>query len=62
MQCLFNFCIYNKDQKCTLNEISIDTMGMCGECIPVNFDSSFLEAEKKRQVKYLEKLREKVML
>ena len=62
MQCLFNFCIYNKEPQCTLDEISIDTTGMCGECIPVNFNSPFLEEEKARQVEYLEKLHENTMI
>jgi len=59
MNCYFNFCIYNKDYLCTLDKISINSAGICDECMPVNFSSPQLEDEKNKQIKNLEKLREK---
>ena len=32
MQCEFYYCIYNSENKCILNEIEIDELGMCGSC------------------------------
>ena len=38
MECLNNFCIYQKEDKCMLGRISINTLGMCESCIVVNID------------------------
>jgi len=33
MKCENEYCIYNKDYLCILDEINIDSLGMCDSCI-----------------------------
>ena len=54
MYCEFDYCIYNKDYKCILDEIEINTVGMCASCIVISLDWDFLESEKERQLKEIE--------
>ncbi|MCL2397958.1 MAG: hypothetical protein FWC93_07840 [Defluviitaleaceae bacterium] len=35
---------------CTLDNVSIDSIGMCGYCIIVSVRGNFLEYEKERQL------------
>jgi len=49
MKCDFDYCIYNRDFICILEEISINSLGMCEECIMIELDEGFLEAEKECQ-------------
>lgn len=51
MDCENEFCIYQKDDKCTLDKISLDFQGICNECIYVNLDNELLEELKKKQIK-----------
>ena len=59
MNCEFEYCIYNKDSLCILEEIGIDDLGMCGNCIMVSIidedlqrlKSDHLEMIKSRQLK-----------
>ncbi len=46
MECSNFFCIYQKDDKCMLDEISLDICGRCQECIYPNIPTYILEAEK----------------
>lgn len=46
MHCEENYCIYNKDETCTLNEIYINLGGMCDDCLLVNIDHKQLEELK----------------
>ena len=48
MLCENCFCIYQKDNKCTLQEIWIDIQGHCQECIYAAFEKKMLENKKKR--------------
>ena len=52
MNCENEFCIYQEKGKCILNEVSLDILGQCTECIYVNLDEKVLSEAK-------EKLREK---
>jgi hypothetical protein len=47
-------CIYNNENKCRLEQISINELCMCEDCIIISFEKDFLEAEKKRQLKEIE--------
>lgn len=53
MECENYFCVYQKDGKCILDSISLDTQG---SCLSWNIDDDVLEKEKakilKRQEKY----------
>ncbi len=52
MECENYFCVYWRNEKCILDKIRINGLGMCDECIMVNIKEEVLDAEKKR---YLEK-------
>lgn len=54
MNCENYFCIYNKKEKCTLNEISLDFQGRCNECIYVNLEEAQLKKIKKEQLRRLD--------
>ena len=54
MKCEFDYCIYNKERKCIIRMPSINSLGMCEECIIVSIDRDYLEKEKKRQLKIIE--------
>jgi len=55
MNCANDYCLYNKDYKCTLDEINIDSTGRCDDCIIVRIDEKILADEKKRQLNDIEK-------
>ena len=48
MECLNEFCIYQKDDKCILDEIEIGTSGICQSCIYPNIPPEILEQEKEK--------------
>ena len=33
MNCANDYCLYNKDFKCTLDGVNIDSQGHCDDCI-----------------------------
>ena len=49
MKCMFEYCIYNKNFKCTVSEVEINFFGMCDMCIMVSLDKELLEKEKAMQ-------------
>ena len=55
MKCDFDYCIYNQAYECSINEISINELGMCEECIIVSFSKDVLEKEKLRQLQEISK-------
>ena len=54
MLCEYNLCIYQKDGECTLNEIEINSLGMCDDCILPNIDDNTLEEAKEKLLKTYE--------
>lgn len=48
MNCENNYCVYNSENKCILDEISIDAVGMCAECIYPNIDKQILDKYKNK--------------
>lgn len=54
MNCENNFCIYQNKDKCILDEISIDSSGMCTECIYPNIDEKILNQAKLKLLKKYE--------
>ncbi len=50
MKCELNYCIYHMNDKCTLDEVQINSLGMCNECIIVSVDRDYLEKAKHRQL------------
>ena len=53
MSCAYDYCLYNKGYKCTLDGVNIDSLGHCDDCITVKIDSDMLESEKERQLNKL---------
>lgn len=54
MKCEYNYCIYNSSYECLLNDIQINALGMCENCIIVGLEEKFLELEKGRQLHEIE--------
>ncbi len=53
MRCEFTICIYQKDMRCILDEISMNDIGMCEDCITVNIDTEYLEIQKREVLQRL---------
>ena len=54
MKCENEYCIYNKDYLCILDEINIDSLGMCDSCILLKLEKDFLTNEKEKQLNEIE--------
>ncbi len=50
MKCEFNYCIYYSDGICTLEEIQINSLGICDECIIVSVGKDYLEKARQNQL------------
>ena len=55
MSCENEFCIYNRDFQCILDEVNLDALGTCSSYINVELVKKFLEAEKERQLREIAK-------
>lgn len=51
MKCGSDYCIYNEDFECLLDEIEINSVGQCEECIIVSLPKEKLEQYKKEQLR-----------
>ena len=51
MKCENKYCIYNRDFACILDKVRINSLDICDNCIIMELDENFLEAEKERQRK-----------
>ena len=47
MRCENLFCIYWKENGCTLEKISLDIQGICQDCVYATLDEALLEKERK---------------
>ena len=52
MNCENKFCVYQYNENCVLDKVSIDHSGMCTECIYLDIDEEILNEAK---LKLLEK-------
>jgi len=50
MTCENEYCIYNNKNKCRLENTSINTLGMCDDCIIVSLDKKLLVELKETQL------------
>lgn len=46
INCLNKFCIYNKDDACICDYVSLDISGLCDDCILINLEDDILEERK----------------
>ncbi len=51
LACEFDLCIYNDNAKCILGQTTINSIGMCDECIIVSMDQTVLSSLKMKQLK-----------
>ena len=51
MKCEFDYCIYNNKSTCILNEIQVDSLGMCKACEIVTIPEKTLQKYKKTRLK-----------
>ena len=51
MKCNFDYCIYNKNFTCILDEVSIDALGMCEACEVITIPEGELEKHKEKRLK-----------
>jgi len=56
MKCEFDYCIYNKESICILDEIQMDSLGMCESCEIVAVPKANLEKYKKQRLKEIEEI------
>ena len=54
IKCECDYCVYNRHSECIAEEIEVNSLGMCAECITISFDKDFLEQEKERQLREFE--------
>ena len=47
MDCENIFCVYEKEGKCILQNISLDISGSCLDCVYVNINKKYLNTKKK---------------
>ena len=52
MKCENIFCIYQREGKCTLEEISVDLAGMCEESVDIIVDEETLKELKEKIKKF----------
>jgi len=50
MKCEQEYCLYNKDCLCTVEDMAINSLGMCDTCILISLDEALLKTEKERQL------------
>ena len=55
MYCSNMFCIYSRNNKCILDEVSIDEIGICQDLILVDIPDQTLQRYKDKQLIRLEK-------
>ena len=48
MKCENEFCIYWDKSKCTLDEVALDIVGQCTECIYPSIDKKALKKAKEK--------------
>ena len=51
MKCDFDYCIYNKEAICILEEIKINSLGMCDSCEIITLPKESLEKYKNERQK-----------
>ena len=54
MNCEFDYCIYNQNKTCILQNIQINDLGMCDQRIIVSINRNALETMKQKQLNEIE--------
>ena len=53
INCELGECIYNRNKKCMLNSVTINSMGMCEDCIVPDIPANLMEYFKKLTIEKL---------
>lgn len=48
MNCENCFCIYYENGQCLLENISLNILGMCENCVTINIDEETLQKEREK--------------
>jgi len=54
MDCEKEYCIYNMDNRCRFEKVTINSLGMCDDSVLISLDKGFLAKEKARQLQNIE--------
>lgn len=54
MNCENSFCIYERNGKCILEDVNINSFGMCSECIYPDIDHEIVNQAKLELLKRYE--------
>ena len=52
--CEKSYCIYWLHGVCTLDEVTLGTLGQCNSCILVDIDEDIIERAKKKRIQIFE--------
>jgi hypothetical protein len=53
MKCEFEYCIYNNERHCVLDEIEVDSLGMCRSCEIVAVPDEILRELKEKRLRQI---------
>jgi len=56
MNCAFNYCVYNKESICILDDIEINCLGMCEECEIISIPEDRLEEYKNKRIEEIQSI------
>ena len=50
MKCENIFCVYQKNDECILEEIELDILGQCRECIYIDLPDDIINEQKNKKL------------
>jgi len=50
MKCENIFCVYQKNDECILEEIELDILGQCRECIYIDLSDDIINEQKTKKL------------
>ena len=56
MKCAFDYCVYNKELACILDEIRINSLGVCEDLEIVSISKENLFQQKEKRLKEIERV------
>ena len=54
MKCEFEYCVYNREWHCIMNEIQIDKLGVCESCELVTIPAEIFDNYKEERLKEID--------
>jgi len=56
MKCELNYCIHNNEFNCILDQVQLNSLGMCDECELVTIPEKTLEKCKRARLREIEEI------